>query len=203
MRDIPLNDFAIDILNDALWFTKDKNYEAVVKTKADKHNKEDADYYTGDAYFKLIKSQGMGHGGFPEVVVSHGFGIGQMHFSKEKVSQAKIPEVSLKQEAFLQKIQTTFNLKRNALFAVYPPGGYISWHNNANASAFNCVFTWSETAKTFSTPSVFCISSTSWPKQLSCDEMFYNFRIIFGPSVSANPARLRYSSPFRSALASC
>lgn len=145
MRDIPLNDFAIDILNDALWFTRDKNYEAVVKTKADKHNKEDADYYTGDAYFKLIKSQGMGHGGFPEVVVSHGFGIGQMHFSKEKVSQSKIPEVSLKQEAFLQKIQTTFNLKRNALFAVYPPGGYISWHNNANASAFNCVFTWSET----------------------------------------------------------
>ena len=27
---------------------------------------------------------------------------------------------------------------------MYPPGGYISWHNNANASAYNLVFTWSE-----------------------------------------------------------
>ena len=28
---------------------------------------------------------------------------------------------------------------------MYPPGGYISWHNNANASAYNLIFTWSET----------------------------------------------------------
>ena len=28
--------------------------------------------------------------------------------------------------------------------AIYPPGGFISWHNNANAAAFNLIFTWSE-----------------------------------------------------------
>ena len=145
MKDIPLNDFTLEILNEALWFTENENYKAVVKTKDDKHNSKDADWFTGEDYFKQIKSMGVAHGGFPEVVVSHGFGIGQLNFAKDKTATGKVPEVTLRQNEFLQKIQTTFNLKRNALFAVYPPGGYISWHNNANASAFNCVFTWSET----------------------------------------------------------
>ena len=42
----------------------------------------------------------------------------------------------------LQIILATYN---NALCTVYPPGGFISWHNNANASAYNLIFTWSET----------------------------------------------------------
>ena len=37
-------------------------------------------------------------------------------------------------------------VRHNALTAIYPPGGYISWHNNANASAYNLIFTWSESA---------------------------------------------------------
>jgi len=145
MRDIPLNDFALDILNESLWFVKDENYKAVVCNKQDKHNKKDADYYTGEEYFKRIKAMGQEHNGFPEIVVAHSFGIGQLHFAKERTVTEKIPQVSSQQEAFLSKIQTTFNLKRNALFSIYPPGGYISWHNNANASAFNFIFTWSET----------------------------------------------------------
>jgi hypothetical protein len=145
MRDIPLNDFALDILNESLWFVQNDNYKSVICRKMDKHTKEDADYYTGDEYFKKIKNMGTGHDGFPEIVVAHSFGIGQLHFSREKGITQKIPEVSMRQDSFLSKIQTTFNLKRNALFSIYPPGGYISWHNNANASAFNFIFTWSET----------------------------------------------------------
>ena len=145
MKDIPLNQFTLDILNEALWFIKDENYKAVVCGKKDKHNKRDADYYTGDEYFKKIKDMGKAHNGFPEIVVSHSFGIGQLHFEKHTGSSNIIPQVSEKQQSFLENIQTTFNLKRPALFAVYPPGGYISWHNNANASAYNFIFTWSET----------------------------------------------------------
>ena len=145
MKDIPLNDFALDILNDALWFVSDENYKSVICSKEDKRTKQDADYYTGDEYFEKIKNQGRQHGGFPEIVVAHSFGIGQLKFASEKEVSQKIPRVSLQQENFLTKIQTTFNLKRNALFSVYPPGGYISWHNNANASAFNFIFTWSDT----------------------------------------------------------
>ena len=145
MRDIPLNDFALDILNESLWFVQDNNYKSVVCGRKDKHTKKDADYYTGDEYFNKIREMATGHNGFPEVVVSHSFGLSNLKFEKEKEVTEKIPQVSFHLDSFLNRIQTTFNLKRNALFSVYPPGGYISWHNNANASAYNFIFTYSET----------------------------------------------------------
>ena len=123
------NDFALEILNEALWFTRDENYGSVRLTKKELLTEKDADYYTGNEYFEKIKSMGRAHNGFPEIVVSHSFGIGQLRFIKEEKVTQKIPEVTLNQTSFLSNIQTTFNLKRAALFAVYPPGGYISWHN--------------------------------------------------------------------------
>lgn len=145
MKDIPLNDFALDILNDSLWFVQDENYKSVICGGENRRTKEYADHYTGDEYFQRIKSMGREHNGFPEIVVAHSFSSGKMNFAKEKEITEKIPKVSLQLDSFLTKIQTTFNLKRNALFSVYPPGGYIAWHNNANASAFNFIFTWSDT----------------------------------------------------------
>ena len=44
-------------------------------------------------------------------------------------------------------LSENFLFRQNALFTIYPPGGFISWHNNANASAFNLIFTWSETGE--------------------------------------------------------
>jgi hypothetical protein len=35
--------------------------------------------------------------------------------------------------------------RTNTLNTVYPPDGFISWHNNANASGYNILFSWSET----------------------------------------------------------
>jgi hypothetical protein len=43
------------------------------------------------------------------------------------------------------KLQTVLGTFHNALCVVYPPDGFIAWHNNANASAYNLIFTWSET----------------------------------------------------------
>ena len=40
---------------------------------------------------------------------------------------------------------TILSTRNNALAQLYPPNGHISWHNNANASAYNLIFTWSET----------------------------------------------------------
>lgn len=142
MRDIPLNDDCLDLLNEALWF-KD-NYHKVVGRKLDAIDK--ADYYTGEEYFQQIKNMGSGHNGFPEILVGYSFGNSNMQFDKGSPDfDQLVGEVTYKQQEFLKKIQTTFNLKRNALFSIYPPGGYISWHNNANAAAYNFIFTWSET----------------------------------------------------------
>ena len=35
-------------------------------------------------------------------------------------------------------------VQHSALSTLYPPQGFIGWHNNANASAYNLIFTWSE-----------------------------------------------------------
>lgn len=144
MKDIPLNDFCIDFLNDALWFTKEENYKKVVGKKLDHLDK--ADYYTGEEYFQKILNKGSNHDGFPEIAVGYSFSANMIQFDKHTENyDLNLGEVTAKCNAFLTKIQTTFNMKRNALFNLYPPGGYISWHNNANASAYNFIFTWSET----------------------------------------------------------
>lgn len=142
MKDIPLNQETIDILNEALWFIKDDNYKLVHCGKKDLRTPEKADYYCGEEYYKKIRSMGRSHDGFPEILVGYSFGLGNTSFTSDAYD--KIPVVTDIQEAFLKNIQTQFMLKRNALFSVYPPNGYISWHNNANASAFNFIFTYSE-----------------------------------------------------------
>jgi hypothetical protein len=143
MKDIPLNDFAINLLDEALWFAKEENCKKLMGSKLDKIN--EVDYYTGDEYFHKIKNMGREHNGFPEILVGYSYGTTGIHFNKNNPSyDIDVHSIMSKQGEFLQKVQTTFNLKRNALFSVYPPGGYISWHNNANASAYNILFTWSE-----------------------------------------------------------
>jgi hypothetical protein len=45
---------------------------------------------------------------------------------------------------FKANLITELGVRYNALFAIYPPGGYISWHNNQNAPGYNVLLTWSE-----------------------------------------------------------
>jgi len=142
MIDIPLNDFALDLLKEAEWFIEDENYKNV-KLQCDNH-KDQIDWYTGDDYFNQVYKQARQHNGFPDVVYAYSLSQNNMRFVEGGASDV-IGKVAVKKENFLRNLQTTFNLKRNALFAIYPPGGYISWHNNANASAYNFIFTWSET----------------------------------------------------------
>ena len=47
--------------------------------------------------------------------------------------------------SFDNQMKELLGLSCSALTMAYPPGGYIEWHNNANAPSYNLVFTWSET----------------------------------------------------------
>lgn len=143
MKDIPLNDYAKNILNETLWFLKDDNYKSVSQSCRNQMSVQDADYFTGIEYFDKVRLEGTRHGGFPEAIVSHSFGSNGMQFVPD--AQEVAEEVGVRINNFYEKIQTQLNLKKNALFSVYPPNGYISWHNNANASAYNFIFTYSET----------------------------------------------------------
>lgn len=141
MKDIPLNDYAIELLNEGLWFIKEENYRNL-RLQCEK-DKDKADWWTGDEYFEEVYSKGREHDGFPASVYAYSMSQNNIRFVDGTATC--VADIMKKKDAFLKKLQTTFNLKRNALFAIYPPGGYISWHNNANASAYNFIFTWSET----------------------------------------------------------
>jgi len=143
MKDIPLNDYAVEILNDTLWLLEDDHYKSVHMNGQKVYNKESADYYTSNAYFEKIRNMGTTHDGYPERFAAYSFGSNGMNFHKDAGHVAD--EAAQRIFKFFEKIQTQLNLKKNALFSIYPPGGFISWHNNANASAYNFIFTYSET----------------------------------------------------------
>lgn len=139
--DIPLNDWALDKLKPAEWFITNKHYEYMRPTC--ENAKDKIDWYTGDHYRKEIMDKGTKHDGFPEVIYSHSFSMNNLHFSNEGMNYTK--NISEQCGEVMDSVMANFCLRRNALFSVYPPGGFISWHNNANAAAYNFIFTWSET----------------------------------------------------------
>jgi len=77
---------------------------------------------------------GSSHDGFPLHLRAHNF----------KGDAYRDPEIFTEFTHLNNEIQTLLGTKANALATIYPPGGFISWHNNANASAYNLIFTWSE-----------------------------------------------------------
>lgn len=92
--------------------------------------------YISDEYRDFIIAKGIGHNGFPET--------GRFYDLR------KPPKNSFNKEGvdgythLDQKMQTTLATRGNALASVYPPGGFISWHNNANVPSYNLIITWSE-----------------------------------------------------------
>ena len=52
-------------------------------------------------------------------------------------------------EGFMQKVKYDFaselGAHTSALLSYYPPGGFVGWHTNYDANAYQILFTWSET----------------------------------------------------------
>lgn len=107
--------------------------------------------YINDEYKQKIIDQGSSHDGFPEAL--YGYSLKdtlpsdqRADYNNESLAEAKSDFYFKKRYLELnEKLSATLGTYYNALCSVYPPGGFISWHNNANASAYNVIFTWSET----------------------------------------------------------
>lgn len=96
-----------------------------------------ADHYTGEDEMRRIMSMGERHLGAAENSVCHPI--------KVEFYRGTHPEEYAKTWSYLDgKMKTELGLETSALSTLYPPNGFIGWHNNANASAFNLIFTWSE-----------------------------------------------------------
>jgi len=135
------NEEVLNNLKPFEWFVNQTVCDLIIRDeKSFSCNRND---YVSIPYMQKIMRMGKDHNGFPERVKGYSFnGVGL------KFKNASDPLVSEMMNRYNENIfnfSSSQMLRHNALFTVYPPGGFISWHNNANASAYNFIFTWSET----------------------------------------------------------
>jgi len=102
------------------------------------HKDEEADPWINDEYMHDIIKMGRSHDGFPKVL--KGFS-GLKHEGNDMRGKV-IKDAS---RVLNTKLMEFLSCRNNALNACYPPGGFISWHNNANAKGYNIIITYSET----------------------------------------------------------
>jgi hypothetical protein len=96
--------------------------------------------WVGDEKMHEIIKMGTRHDGFPERL--KGF-HGLKHENGTPYGKV-IKDAGL---ALNSRMIEFLSARNSALNACYPPGGFISWHNNANASGYNIICTWSETGE--------------------------------------------------------
>ena len=102
---------------------------------------QNAEDFISDEYMKDIISQGRSHDGFPKVLK----GFTGLKFQDDTHTNGdKIKEAT---KTLNSKLIEFLSCRNNALNACYPPGGFISWHNNANAAGYNIIITYSETGE--------------------------------------------------------
>lgn len=129
---------------------KEDDLPRVAKALVPEERSEDMDAkdWVSDEYMHRIIGLGRGHNGFPEHLKGfRGMKPDQVnphekHFGEPEAIQISDATVRLNTE-----LGEFLACRNAALNACYPPGGFISWHNNANAYGYNIVITWSETGE--------------------------------------------------------
>jgi len=134
MQSVPIENRNVqNILHDCL-STYNVKYD-VTKTN-EKMGDIDVDgWYTSKDYLESIRDD---HDGSPES--AHSYGLKPHHYSGDQKIDYELDFFALD-----MRMRLELGLQCSALSQFYPAGGFISWHNNANASAYNLIFTWSET----------------------------------------------------------
>jgi len=162
MINVPIkNEELLDILNEWLWFYDNReDVEKYIKLKASDQLMSD---WTSAEHRDFIITEGSKHEGYPECLRGYsleGHKLLRNDLAKdfrvsyrdegdeaERKSNEFITRCAKKYSEINEKLGNFLVIKNNALAALYPPEGFISWHNNANASAYNFIFTWSETGE--------------------------------------------------------
>ena len=101
---------------------------------------ETADEWCNEDYRKHIMNKGSDHDGYPEMLLGAGLEPDKFIYDDKDVQLRMTGEM----ESLIAELCSWSGARHRALTAIYPPGGFISWHNNANASGFNVLFTWSQ-----------------------------------------------------------
>ena len=143
MKDIPINNQEVlDGLNNFLWMYDER--EEIQKNFRLHSQGADKDYFTGDEYRDIIVKQDTQHEGYPDEGRNYNMKPTQME-KGENPNPDYVAKAISNWSKYSGNLQNILCTRFNALTVLYPPNGFLSWHNNCNASAYNLVFSWSET----------------------------------------------------------
>ena len=95
-----------------------------------------AEYYCSDEWLRFMRDRQDTHSGYPE------------QYMAQPISKM-VDEDPEKWTAYRDKVRNDFakelGAECSALLNYYPTGGFVGWHTNWNASAYQILFTWSRT----------------------------------------------------------
>jgi hypothetical protein len=142
VRDIPINNpYVKEALNNFLWYYENK--DLVMKTIKRIGNTKSRKHFTSKKYLDNLVFMGRDHNGYPEDMCSYELKADKLKSNIKDNTHAA--ELIKRYSDYNTELCSILCTKNNALTTMYPPNGFIGWHNNANASAYNLIFSWSET----------------------------------------------------------
>ena len=136
------NQDVLDALNECLWFFKNPKIIDNHQLNCEDQKIED---WCSEEYMNRIIAQGTKHDGYPERCKSYNLAPNRLRPRHGNPNNADILEGIDKFNECNEGLINTLMTRNNALFVMYPPDGFISWHNNQNAPGYNLIFTYSET----------------------------------------------------------
>lgn len=144
MRNVQINNTEVlEALNNYKDFLMSNDIDSHLHLMCKDKKAED---YVSSEYRKMIMTKGESHTGFPEVMKSYD-GLMPTKY-KDKPAPMKTPkgyQFTDQSSILNSRMMESLSARVNTLNTCYPPEGFISWHNNANAPGYNVLFSWSET----------------------------------------------------------
>lgn len=146
MKIIPIkNPDVLEGLNNFLWYYENKSDLQLNHILHGANQSYEKWVDEDEKALNKVMMLGNNHDGYPECLRAYPIKADRLSFKNNDAEyQRGFYERWNKYNSNMTEI---LSAKNNALGVVYPPGGFISWHNNANACAYNLVFTWSETGE--------------------------------------------------------
>lgn len=145
MKNIPIvNKEILQCLDEFLWFYD--NIELVKRNCRLNGRGLDRKWFVGEEYRDEIVRMAERHDGYPETTRGYNLKADRLELLSDNNNE-EVAELISRYNNMNSNLCAVLGARNNALTMFYPEDGFISWHNNANASAYNLIFSWSETGE--------------------------------------------------------
>ena len=118
------------------FFSIDGYYDLNHRMLSSPNALENPEYYCSPEYLQEQIETGEAHSGYPEEYMSH---------TVARMVEKNPDKFTGWRDRVRNDFAAEIGAMHSALLNYYPPGGFVGWHTNWNANAYQILFTWSET----------------------------------------------------------